>query len=598
MKNTIKKAALMIVAGATVVSVVRAELGDETPADWTTFDGWFNGDGVKTPESPSESDGKLSAESGAWNPTNGVWHTDDYNDSPRFSMEKFRLEFAEDFSFNSSDSLNLTYGGFKYRTGVVFRYSCSELPDIDDDAKAGAIVYRGNYWVVGKGDGDANEWKDTAISAANLDRFVEVALSIDATNGVTYATYSFDNVPYTTAIVSSGRYAGVSYSGCGEITTLDGQVGDYYPLYEVARGVSKKVARDWAGKFHYANNPEVKDVKDDKELHDLLNSKTVLANGLTPGECCLMGVGTGDVVTAKIDDIRVDAERLSFDIPAEVISNRAELVLEKMTSRVGDVETYAGYATNRLHTGKFGIDFTTGVYKVAARIDGGRLDEINPHFGRRMGVKYTEKPMNEKATAGYCEVPYEDYAEGVPISISNIFKKAFLVDGDQLGVFDSSDSSWKTFRFNGESMIWEGVESNGVKPNPSETTIKRGLAFKFSRPNSDSVKMKPAFIGYVTDDEAKINIPAKTYELVAMVDRSTFDFTKLQNDDRLYKVAITNGALKATPTVEYYQKKGEWYKFDYVGGRQVSEKASSIQGPFFLGSRQASNISFGGNPGE
>lgn len=599
----IKKAAFMVVAYATVASVALAaeqktEFGSETPEDWTTFEDWFNGDGKNTPVNPDEN--KLTAIGGSWNPANGVWHTNDCGD--RFTNETFGLEFATDFTFTGGRGQTVTYGGLFYTTKAKFRYSYSseeELPEIEEGAKVGAVVCNDKYWVLGK-NGSENKWTDTGISVDDVDSDVEISISLTNNASATFATYKFGTSEYNTEIVAADTaLQTVRYAGCGKITTLNSKAGDYYPLYGVARGVSIANARAWAEKYGITSVSTVHDVKEDTNLHDLLNSTTVTANGLTPGECCLIGIDTNADVTSTIDDVNVAADKLEFSMPSvSALVSRAQFILKK---DVGVPNKEATVATQLDRV--FKPAFAHGIYTIHAHIDGGRPNN-EPQFGRKMGVKPALGTLTESKSGSFCEVPYEGVNEGEPIKIADIFKKAFLVEGDQIHVFDSESEKWKVFQYcedGKDGYCWRGVPMAGESgyneeihiaeaPNAETTTIRRGEAFKFIRPNKTLTDKQATYLGYVSDESAKVTLPAGHYKLVSNSDAYPYGWTDFAFDnigDRNF-VAYKHDAFEVAPTEEYRVSNGIFCKTTYVmvGGRRRANPAvpnpESVSGPFFI----------------
>lgn len=590
----IKKAAFMVVAYATVASVALAaeqktEFGSETPEDWTTFDTWFNGDGDKTPVNPT--DDKLTATGGSWNPANGVWHANDRGD--RFTSTTFGLEFATNFTFTGERNQTVTYGGLFYTTKAKFRYSYSseeELPEIEEGAKVGAVVCNDKYWVLGK-NGSENEWTDTGISVDDVDSDVEISISLTNNASATFATYKFGTSEYNTEIVAADTaLRTVRYAGCGKITTLNSKAGDYYPLFSVARGVRKSDAWAWAQKYDITSDHTVSDVKKDKTLHDLLNSEEVYANGLTAGESCLIGINTNQVVTSSIDDDQVLASKLEFSMPSvSGLVSRAEFILKKDVGVAGGTETAMTQQVYRV----FKPGFAYGIYTIHARIDGGRPNN-EPQFGRKMGVKPALGTLTEAKSGSFCEVPYEGVNEGEPIKIADIFKKDLLVEGDQIHVFDSESEKWKVFQYcrDGKDGYWQGVpmagESEihiGTAPSAQNTTIRRGEAFKFIRPNAILANKQATYLGYVSDEPASIELPYYKYVLVSMSDsypygNSKFQINKLEGNDF---VAYKHTAFDASPCEEYRYLFGRLLKFEYANGTSVgSFDPTEIDGPFFL----------------
>ena len=217
-------------------------------------------------------------------------------------------------------------------------------------------------------------------------------------------------------------------------------------------------------------------------------------------------------------------------------------------------------------------DFAAGKYSIVAYIDGADK-EIS--VSKTMGVK-TAEGFGASAAAGFLAVPYTG-AEG-DIAIANLFKKAMLVNGDQLDVFDSKTAGWKSFTFNGTT--WEGVQKNEVPPNPATTTIKRGQAFKLTRPKVDGMSA-PVFLGYVSTTTATVSLPSKKYELVAKPDGSALDLSKLGADDWAAKVDV-NAAL---PTAMYKKKGDDWKVITYSDGVPTESTVENIEGPFFLMNR-------------
>ena len=594
----IKKAAFMVVAYATVASVALAaeqktEFGSETPEDWTTFDTWFNGDGTNTPVNAES--GALAAmdASGSWNAANGVWHSDKCGN--RFSSTTFGLEFATNFTFTGTRDQTVTYGGLFYKTKAKFRYSYAseeDLPAVDPDAKAGAVVCNNKFYVLGKNSGGSvNEWQDTGI-AADTNELVAIEMALtNGTDGVC-VNYKFGTSNYSSPIANGANAAlqTVSYAGCGKIETLNTKAGDYYPLFSVARGVRKSDAWAWAQKYDITSDHTVSDVKKDKTLHDLLNSQEVYANGLTAGESCLIGINTNQEVTSSIDDNQVIASKLEFSMPSvSGLVSRAEFILKKDVGVAGGTETAMTQQVDRV----FRPDFAYGIYTIHAHIDGGRPNN-EPQFGRKMGVKPALGTLTDSASGSFCEVPYESVNAGDPISVSNIFKKALLVEGDQIHVFDSGSERWKVFQYsgNGESGSWVGVDMaqpgelyvTGA-PDPASTVLQRGEGFKFIRPNAELTGKQATYLGYVSDEPATIKLPSKKYKLVSRSDANPYNWTDFpfSNLSGVNFVAYKHRAYEVSPCEEYRTYGKNFVKIVYENGQSATTlDPDSVNGPFFL----------------
>ena len=526
-----KKTLLSVAVIAATVSVAHAE-----PA------AWFAGNIGEV------------ASCGSWDamPTSGV----------TLEGNAYILNDAKSFKFTADESKSVSSSqNLVFSSSVAFKYAYGDFPEIDEGDKAGVTVYRDktttNFYVVGKVDG-TNGWKNSSISApANLDD--EVSVTIMVTNGIdgTHAVYSIGNPASTfdTLIVTPSAFRIVDYSGCGVIKALTG--GILLKGYPIPGNfvIATEAGNAWAARFGYAQ---------DKLAAILINNATV-AYGRTAAESCILGVATNEEITASIDDTDVAADKLKFKVqldPTKIIAgHNVQFQLKKDATGVGSAQTDL----------VFNPDFAAGKYSIVAYIDGADK-EIS--VSKTMGVK-TAEGFGASAAAGFLAVPYTG-AEG-DIAISNLFKKAMLVNGDQLHVFDSETAGWKSFKFNGTA--WEGVQKNEVTPNPATTTIKRGQAFKLTRPDAGSMPA-PVYLGYVSTAAATVSLPSKKYELVAKPDGSALELSKLGADDWAAKVDV-NAAL---PTAMYKNKDG-WKVITYSGGVPTESPAENIEGPFFLMNR-------------
>lgn len=521
-----KKTLLSVVVIAATVSVASAE-------DW--FNGNIGG----------------SATGGVWDSPLPTGVTPD--------STKYALEDVEAFNFtataakSSSASTNLNF-----TSSVKFQYAYDELPEIAAGDKAGVIAFgeeNPTYYVLAK-DGTTNAWTNTELPAT-LDSAVVVNVVISNGNNSVWAIYTIGGATAKTyEIVASDAFQIAQYSGCGEINSLIGStilIENGYPI-PGDKTIAKAAAEAWAEAMHYSK----------EDLAAILISETVYAGNRTAAESCILGVATNEEITASIDDTGVAVDKLKFKVqldPTKIIAgHNVQFQLKKDATGVGSAQTDL----------VFNPDLEDGEYSIVAYIDGAEIS-----VSKTMGVK-TAEGFNAPAAAGFLAVPYTG-AEG-DIAIANLFKKAMLVNGDQLDVFDSKTAGWKSFTFNGTT--WEGVQKNEVPPNPATTTIKRGQAFKLTRPKVDGMSA-PVFLGYVSTTTAKVSLPSKKYELVAKPDGSAMELSKLGADDWAAKVDV-NAAL---PTAMYKKKNGAWKVITYSGGVPTESTVENIEGPFFLMNR-------------
>ncbi len=536
-----KKTLLSVAVIAATVSVAHAE-----PA------AWFAGNIGEV------------ASGGSWDamPTSGV----------TLEGNAYILNDAEHFKFTADESKSVSSSqDLVFSSSVAFKYAYGDFPEIDKGDKAGVTVYRDktttNFYVVGMVDG-TNGWKNSGISApADLD--AEVSVTIMVTNGIdgTHAVYSIGNPASTfdTLIVTPSAFSIVDYSGCGVIKALTG--GILLQGYPIPGNfvIATEAGNAWAARFGYAQD----------KLAAILISSANDAYGRTAAESCILGVATNEEITASIDDTDVAADKLKFKVqldPTKIIAgHNVQFQLKKDATGVGSAQTDL----------VFNPDFADGEYSIVAYIDGADK-EIS--VSKTMGVKTAAGGFNAPAAAGFLAVPYTG-AEG-DIAIANLFKKAMLVNGDQLDVFDSETAGWKSFTFNGTA--WEGVQKNEVTPNPATTTIKRGQAFKLTRPKVDGMSA-PVYLGYVSTAAAKVSIPAGQYELVSKVDGSSFALSGMADSDWGAKVDV--GA--AVPT-EMYKKIRGWKKIVYADGKATAHDATEVNGPFFMLNRgtEAKEVDF------
>lgn len=519
------------------VAVIAATVSVASAADATD---WFNG-------------GVGAVSGGEWSSATGVSTEDG----------KYVLSDVESYAFTATSAKSASEAKLCFQSNVKFQYAYDALPEIGADDKAGVTVFgqgvNTNYYVLARdpySSPETNMWVNTGV-AANLVELIPVNIVIS--NGVhkTYAIYTINNNEKTYEIVAASKdFQVVDYSGSGVIGSL---VGSFllqgYPI-PGNFVIATEAGNAWADRFGYAQD----------KLAAILISTANDAYGRTAAESCILGVATNEEITASIDDTGVAADKLKFKVqldPTKIIAgHNVQFQLKKDATGVGSAQTDL----------VFNPDFADGEYSIVAYIDGADK-EIS--VSKTMGVKTAAGGFNAPAAAGFLAVPYTG-AEG-DIAIANLFKKAMLVNGDQLDVFDSKTAGWKSFTFNGTT--WEGVQKNEVPPNPATTTIKRGQAFKLTRPKVDGMSA-PVFLGYVSTTTAKVSLPSKKYELVAKPDGSAMKLSKLGADDWAAKVDV-NAAL---PTAMYKKKDG-WKVITYSGGVPTELPAENIEGPFFLMNR-------------
>lgn len=528
-----KKTLLSIAAIASIVSVASAD------------DAWFNGN-----------IGGSTASGGSWDSgVAGVTLVD--TESPA----KYALEDVEAFKFTATESKSVSgSANLSFTSAIKFQYAYDELPAIGATDKAGVIAFgedNPTYYVLAK-DGTTNAWTNTELPAT-LDPAVVVNVVISNGNNSVWAIYKIGEATAKTyEIVASDAFQFAQYSGSGEINSLIGQlIALGYPI-PGNKTIATDAAEAWAASMGYSKT----------ELAAILISETVYAGNRTAAESCILGVNTNDEINASIDDTGVAANALKFTVQVSgpIAGHTVSYQLKK-----------DGKATDVAAVGKtFTPDFSEGEYSIVAFVDGANK-EIP--VSKTMGVKNAPEGFGASAAAGFLAVPYTG-AEG-DIAIANLFKKALLVNGDHLDVFDSETAGWKTFTFNGTA--WEGVQKGaGEPPDPAATTIKRGQAFKLTRPEALGMSA-PVYLGYVSTASATVSLPSKKYELVADPAGSTVSVDKLGDSDWAAKVDVN----AKTPNVMYKKIGGVWKKIEYVDGKATATAVEAIDGAFFFLNRGA-----------
>lgn len=523
-----KKTLLSIAAIASIVSVASAD------------DAWFNGNIGST------------ASGGSWD--SGVAGV-------TLDQSKYALEDVEAFKFTADEAKSVSgSANLSFTSAIMFKYAYDELPEIGADDKAGVIVYGHgadtNYYVLAK-DGTTNAWTNTELPAT-LDPAVVVNVVIsNGQNSAVWAIYKIGEADAKAyEIVAADAFQFAQYSGSGEINSLIGQlIALGYPI-PGNKTIATDAAEAWAEAMHYSK----------EDLAAILISETVYAGNRTAAESCILGVNTNDEINASIDDTDVAADALKFTVQVSgpITGHTVSYQLKK-----------DGSATDVLADGKtFTPDFADGEYSIVAFVDGANK-EIP--VSKTMGVKTVASTFASSASAGFLAVPYTG-ADG-DIAIANLFKKALLANGDQLDVFDSATAGWNTFTFNGTA--WEGVQKGaGEAPDPAATTIKRGQAFKLTRPEALGMSA-PVYLGYVSTASATVSLPSKKYELVAKPDGSALKLENLDANDWAAKVDVDG----KVPTAMYKNKSGSWKVITYSEGVPEESTAESIEGPFFLMNR-------------
>ena len=528
-----KKTLLSIAAIASIVSVASADDG-----------AWFNG---------GLGDGTLSG--GSW---------DENVEGVTLDQSKYALEDVEAFKFTADDPKSVSGSeNLNFTSSIKFQYAYDELPSIGATDKAGVIAFgeeSPTYYVLAKDAvGGTNEWVDTELPAT-LDEPVTVNVVIsNGQNSAVWAIYKIgDEADKAYEIVAADAFQIVDYSGSGEINTLIGQlIALGYPI-PGNKTIATDAAEEWAKAMGYTK----------EKLAAMLSSSTVYAGNRTAAESCILGVNTNDEINASIDDTGVDADKLKFTVQLEKIisGHDVKFQLKKDASVLDDAQTAL----------VFNPDLADGEYSIVAYIDGANK-EIP--VSKTMGVKTVASTFASSASAGFLAVPYTG-VDG-DIAIANLFKKALLANGDQLDVFDSATAGWKTFTFNGTA--WEGVQKGaGEAPDPATTTIKRGQAFKLTRPEAVGMSA-PVYLGYVATAAAKVSLPSKKYELVADPAGSTVSVDKLGDSDWAAKVDVD----AKTPNVMYKKIGSEWKKIEYVDGKATATTVEAIDGAFFFLNRGA-----------
>lgn len=523
-----KKTLFTVAAITAIVSVASA--------DDTWFNGGINGETLS---------------GGSWSTATGVTTTGG----------KYELSDVDSYKFTATTAKSASEAKLCFQSNVKFQYAYDALPEIGVDDKAGVIVFgQGadtNYYVLAKVDNAnpaANKWV-AANGTVDLDHEVVVTITISNGTDSVWAVYDIGgSVTAKEIVAASDEFQVVDYSGSGVIASLVGSFllqGYSIPGNGV---IATEAGNAWAKKFGYAQD----------KLAAILISEATYTGNRTAAESCILGVATNAEINASIDDTGVAADKLQFTVQLDgdkiIDGHNVEFQLQEKTA--GSV----GSAQSEL---VFNPDLAVGEYSIVAFIDGANK-EIP--VSKAMGVTNAPASFAGSAAAGFCAVPYNG-ADG-DIAISDLFKKALLVEGDQLDIFDSETAGWKTFKF--EDGAWKGIVKNDVTPDPATTTIKRGQAFKLSRGAGASAA--PVYLGYVSTEKAVVTLPSKKYELVAEPDGSAFALDKLGADDWAAKVDV-NAVL---PTAMYKNKGDAWKVITYEDGVPKESDASTVDGPVFL----------------
>ena len=316
--------------------------------------------------------------------------------------------------------------------------------------------------------------------------------------------------------------------------------------------VPMKEAEAYAEKTGY----DLKDPEQKAEFEQKMASTSVEGNqGRTFYESVVLGVGTNEELAVSCADTNA-ADKLSFALASTPVDGLATYTLMKDGKAV---EGQSGKSSPVFEN----VDFADGEYLITAQIKGDNKEII---VAKKFGVKTTTgKTAN---TTSYCNVPYTA-GDGAGVAIGDLFKKAMLVNGDQIDVYDSENNNWKTFQYNGTE--WAGVEKSGSTPSAAETKLVRGQAFKFTRPEGASAN--PAYLGYVAEGNAQVSAPAGKFTLMAKTDSTAF---KLSTDSASEKdhalVLESDGAPKA----RYQKKNGKWYKVTWSNGKTDATETTEV----------------------
>ena len=477
MKNTL----LSVAAIAAVVTTASADTA------------WFNG--------------TIGSEAGgAWTmPADGVTTNsttlvlDDPSTAAYFTAsEKKSLSSAENLSFT---------------TTAKFEYAYDELPEIDANERAGVIVYGTTYYVLEK-DGSTNWWSNSGITAA-LDSDVTVNVVISNGNSSAWAFYTIGGSSVTKEIVQPSAAMGVvSYSGCGEISSLIGQLismGIFVPGYDTPIPQNATVEA-WLE----ANDMTVAQ----------LRANETQENGNNAYENCVLGLDNDETLTTTAAD--TSASKITYNINSTPLSGMG--VAYKLMKQGQDAAVASGESPS------FEQDIADGVYYVTAQIGN---DVVT---SKKIGAMQVDSVQGTE----YIAVPWTA-EDGTGIAPTALVKASGLTEDDQLLVYDVANNDWEGYRWTGSA--W--TPTDGTK---HVTSLAYGTAVKLIR---NTPANKVWLVGTAGETSAPTALTSGKWNLVAnpAFGEYTIGSAKLgtSSDDAVY---VPDG-----DTFKLYTcRKGSWAK--------------------------------------
>ena len=523
-----KKLMLSFAAVAAFVSVASAEDA-----------AWFTG------TIGSETGGKWTM-----NPGDGSITTN--SNTRALKLEDAAASFTATTPKAADSSQNLNFA-----TSAMFTYSYDELPEIEDGAKAGVVVYTDEYYVLAK-DGTTNNWVSTGVDAT-LDSAVDVSVTISNDNSSVYAIYNIDGTSIIKEVVASGNWSVVDYSGSGEVASLVGTTISLSSGWPLPGGGSIEVDPAWAA----ANNIDQAAFADPAKL----------SNGFSASESYILGLNTNETLkstyTAGDGGFKIglaqtarDAGRVTYDIYSGDSVLAESVTLPYKIADRGD---------NLLKDGRF---------KICPVVTG----QTASGYSTVIGIKATDQISHNSCS--FLAVPFEC----VP---SNFLWVAWSESRvDTMGVYDAESEQWDTYLSKGSNTtVWNYVAPAPYRA-PITTVLRPGQAIKLNCGDQGSMGTSRYFyiIGEVVPATTTAIVDGK-WNLVGTPDGNPIQCSKLP-EDALVKL---NSDLDMLPSTSFYKYKGAWYRqllnkaaepVEYIG--KIGEVKNSEARGFYLKSAATS----------
>jgi len=438
------------------------------------------------------------------------------------------------------EGTNLTF-----TTTANFKYSYDVLPAIDQEAKAGIVIYTNRFYVLGK-DTTSNNWTKTTIDAGTVDGEKQISVVITNGNDKVFATYTVGGQSFSTEVYvksDAKTWGTVSYKGCGIVAALAGQYeATTAPGYPIPGGdpIPADRAKAWASSQGIS----------EAQLAAMLASEDTDEQGRTAAENCILGIAQNTELRATIQDD--DKTKITFAVPCDPIAGRVKFYLEKSDVFV------TNSATEEIELAiEDGID---GNYEIHASVDEGYSTSVSQTMTIKSAV------VEGKGKVSYIGANMDG-------TLPSLMKGTRGAENDKLEYYDTDSNSYKSWTLT--SGAWVG---------DTPVAIKNGQAVKYTSNGTDTLYM----IGdLAASDDTEIK-PGDYWNLVASTSGSFNPGTSLESGEQ----AIVLGDDGVTPTMIYRnaggtikQKAGYTNKWETVSG--------TISNGFFLKSPTRTSIHWG-----